>query len=131
MSRRGRKDTKSIRTYFGTRSSSSSEERRNISNENRETKLVRDKMADSQKKPDTEDIAELVTLIKGLDSKVTGLDSKVTEGFATLNENFDKLNTKVEALEFEVEAVKSTQKDEKKMRGGHFEKIAPLNADLC
>jgi hypothetical protein len=124
MSRRGRKDSTSIRTYFGTRSSSSSAERRTISDESRDTKLVRENMA--------ENMADVIKLIKGLESKLdskmsalektaTSLEAKITKGFDDVNANITKLTEKVDALEMDIEVMKQTQKDDvnviKELRG--------------
>jgi hypothetical protein len=54
-------------------------------------------------------MAEVISLIKGLDAKANALDAKVTTGFADMNQSMAKLSDKVESLEFEVETVKTTQ----------------------
>jgi outer membrane murein-binding lipoprotein Lpp len=118
--RRPSKTTPSIRTYFRTRASSQLTEKDCSSDDDMPTEATQSKMAaDNAGAGEGQDgaMAEVLTLIKGLDAKANSLDAKVTTGFSSLNENMAKLTDKVEALEFDVDAVKSTQaQNDKRMQ---------------
>jgi hypothetical protein len=111
-----KKTTESIRTYFRTRASSQLTEEKDDDDTNMEHEQSK-MAADNAGAGEGGAMAEVLSLIKGLDMKANKLDAKVTTGFESMNQNMAKLTDKVEALEFDVETVKTTQtKTEEKMQ---------------